>query len=70
VEPDSGITKVPKKIRTSKSDGDLTLYDTNDVTKNRVCPSTMTTVWPLPPLMTRSISKIDGLRQWNKENVL
>ncbi len=25
VEPDSGITKVPKKIRTSKSDGDLNL---------------------------------------------
>jgi hypothetical protein len=31
VEPDSGITKVPKKIRASKSDGDLNLYDTDDV---------------------------------------
>jgi len=31
VEPESGITKVPKKIRASKSDGDLNLYDTDDV---------------------------------------
>ncbi len=31
MEPDLGITKVPKKIHASKSDGDLNLYDTNDV---------------------------------------
>ena len=31
MEPDSGITKVPKKIRASKSDGDLNLYNADDV---------------------------------------
>ena len=31
VRPDSGIKKAPKKIRASKSDGDLNVYDTDDV---------------------------------------
>ncbi len=31
VEPESGMKKIPRKIRASKSDGDLNLYDTDDV---------------------------------------
>ncbi len=35
MEPDSGMKMTPKKLRSSKSDGDLLdLYDTDDVTSD------------------------------------